>query len=105
VYPGVSYVAGDDNHQVGASADRKEDDSPEVKLAPGDTAHAMLRLTPAGVLGDEQCDRADVTGRRVYPHGEKDSSVLWYAATGCANGDDAGSLLTIRPVQPGANGP
>lgn len=74
-YPGVSWVAGANGHQVGAAATRAADVSgPKEKvitLAPGALASAPLDIVAAGVMPRSQCDPVPVKGLRVYPPGEK----------------------------------
>jgi hypothetical protein len=74
-YPGVSWVAGADGHQVGAAAVRQSDNSGSaekiVTLAPGALASAPMDIVDAAVFGKSQCKPVPVRGLRVYPPGEK----------------------------------
>jgi len=103
-YPGVSYVAGSDDHQVGPAAERVDAASPTVTLEPGDAAHATVEFVRVRNYPAAACEPTDVTGLRVYLPGEKDSTVVSYSGTGCAGDDMSGSQLTVKPVQPGADG-
>lgn len=103
-YPGVSYVAGGNNHQVGPSAKRADGNSPEVMLKPGDVAHATVRFVRVDNYPAKKCDPTDVQGIRVYLPGQKDSTVVSKSGTGCGNDDMSGSQLAVEPVQPGAGG-
>jgi hypothetical protein len=53
-YPGVSWVAGADGHQVGAAAERQSDNSGSaehtVTLAPGALTSAPLDIVDAAVI-------------------------------------------------------
>ncbi len=98
-HPGVSYVAGDDGHQVGAAAGRTGT-APEVPLAPGAIAHATLRLVSAGNYEAATCQPTAVAGLRVYPPDQTAAAFLPDPGTGCAAASVV--LLTIGPVSAGA---
>jgi hypothetical protein len=68
-HPGVSYVAGDDGHQVGASAARTGSTITTVSLAPGATASALLHETNSANFDQSVCKPVTVRGLRVYPPG------------------------------------
>jgi hypothetical protein len=68
-HPGVSYVAGDDGHQVGASAARTGSVITTVSLAPGATASALLHETNFDNFDQSVCKPVTVRGLRVYPPG------------------------------------
>ena len=74
-YPGVSWVAGADGHQVGAAAARQAnvggDAEQAVTLAPGAVASAPLDIVDAAVRTRSECKPVPVKGLRVYPPGEK----------------------------------
>jgi hypothetical protein len=115
-YPGVSYVAGADGHQVGAAATRQPDPSGSaeqtVTLAPGAVASAPLDLVDAGALPPTQCKPVPVRGLRIYPPGEK--AALFIPMATPAGGYGECSLPTKNPtlfigyiqlgVQPGNDG-
>jgi len=115
-YPGVSWVAGADGHQVGAAAVRQADitGSAErtVTLAPGAVASAPLDIVDAAVFSSAQCKPVPVRGLRVYPPGEK-AAVFLSLPTGAGgygecSGTTADPALTIgylqAGVQPGGGG-
>jgi hypothetical protein len=116
-YPGVSWVAGADGHQVGAPAARQANTSgsPEktVTLAPGAVASAPLDLVEGGGgLPASQCKPVPVRGLRVYPPGER--AALFISAPTPAGGFGECSKVTTAPmlsigylqlgVQPGGGG-
>jgi hypothetical protein len=73
-YPGVSWVAGADGHQVGAAAERQSDPSgaeKTVTLAPGALASAPLDIVDAAVFSPSECKPVPVRGLRIYPPGEQ----------------------------------
>lgn len=116
-YPGVSWVAGADGHQVGAPAARQANisGSPEktITLAPGAVASAPLDLVEGGGgLPASQCKPVPVRGLRVYPPGER--AALFISAPTPAGGFGECSKVTTAPmlsigylqlgVQPGGGG-
>jgi hypothetical protein len=109
-YPGVSWVAGADGHQVGAAAVRQADPSgsPEktVTLAPGAVASAPLDIVDAAVFSASQCKPVPVRGLRVYPPGEKAALFLSMPTQAGGYGECSGTALpgpalTIGYVQAG----
>jgi hypothetical protein len=73
-YPGVSWVAGSDGHQVGSAATKQAPATgakeATVTLAPGATASAALNIVQAAVISKSECKPVPVKGLRVYPPGE-----------------------------------
>ncbi len=115
-YPGVSWVAGADGHQVGAAATRQPDVSggteQAVTMAPGTVASAPLDIVDAGVFSPEECKPVPVRGLRVYPPGEQ--AAVFIPLPTAAGGYGECSLVTRQPtlivgyvqpgVQPGGGG-
>lgn len=99
-HPGVSFVAGDDGHQVGAPAQRGGHPT-RVVLAAGATAHADLDIVTADAFDTATCQPTPVTGLRIYPPDQTTSIFIAYPATGCASTDTAVNVLNIGPVQDG----
>jgi hypothetical protein len=100
-FPGVSYVAGDDGHQVGAAATRVGDKGPAMTLRPGVTAAAPVGFVNVGNFDPETCLPTVVRGLRVYPPHDTKSEFVPFETTGCA-GDLVGSQLTVRTVHEGS---
>jgi hypothetical protein len=78
-YPGVSWVAGADGHQVGAAATRQADvNGAEVTviLKPGATASAPLDIVDAAAIPASACKPVPVRGLRIYPPGQKAAMFL-----------------------------
>ncbi|TDV56283.1 DUF4232 domain-containing protein [Actinophytocola oryzae] len=100
-FPGVSYVAGDDGHQVGPGADHSSDKLPAVTLKPGDSANSSLGVRNA-VADDPNCQKTAVRGLRVYPPDEYDSMFLASEGTACA-GTTSENQLTISSIEPGTS--
>jgi hypothetical protein len=102
-FPGVSYVAGDDGHQVGPAAFREGTKGAAVSLAPGETAFATVGFVQVHNFDPNVCRPTPVRGLRVYPPHETASLFLALDGTGCA-GNPPGNQLTVRTVQKGQGG-
>jgi hypothetical protein len=100
-FPGVSYVTGDDGHQVGPAAYRTGSKGEVVTLKPGDSAFADVGFVQVANFDPAVCKPTEVRGLRVYPPHDFDSLFLSNAGTGCA-GTPPGNQLTVGTVQPGA---
>jgi hypothetical protein len=115
-YPGVSWVAGADGHQVGAGAVRQADPTGSaektVTLAPGAIASAPLDIVDAAVFSPSACKPVPVRGLRVYPPGEKAALFLSLPTQSGGYGECSGATpdaeLSIgylqAGVQPGGGG-
>jgi hypothetical protein len=99
-YPGVSWVAGADGHQVGAAAERQSDNSGSaegtVTLAAGALASAPLDIVDAAVIPPSECKPVAVRGLRVYPPGEK--AALFLPLATASGGYGECSLATKQPT-------
>jgi hypothetical protein len=99
-YPGVSWVAGADGHQVGAAAERQADNSGSgertVTLAPGALASAPLDIVDAAVIPASQCKPVPVRGLRVYPPGN--TAALFLPLPTPSGGYGECSLTTRQPT-------
>lgn len=100
-FPGVSYVAGDDGHQVGAAAYRDGTKGKPVKLKPGGVAYAAVGFTQVRNYDPADCKPTAVRGLRVYPPQETASMFLRNSGTGCANADLDGNQLKVQTIRPG----
>jgi hypothetical protein len=96
-FPGVSYVAGDDGHQVGPAATRTGDRGEPVHIAPGGTASAQLRQVNVANFDPAVCQPTPVRGLRVYPPGETAAIFVPLGSTGCA-GTPSGPQLTVQAI-------
>lgn len=99
-FPGVSYVAGDDGHQVGAAAYRTGEKGDPVTLQPGRTAHADVGFVQVRNYDADECKPTPVRGLRVYPPHETNSMYVRAPGTGCAE-FPGGQQLTVATVKPG----
>jgi hypothetical protein len=100
-FPGVSFVAGDDGHQVGEAAVRVGEKGPAVTLTPGGTATSPVGFVNVSVYDPATCGPTPVRGLRVYPPHERKSVFVPFETTGCA-GELPGSQLTVRTVHSGS---
>lgn len=99
-YPGVSFVAGGDRHQVGAAADRQPDTKPaRVTLAPGSRASGPLTIVANASVDAGACQPTDAVGIKVYPPGSTGWVLLDRPATVC--GAPGAHQLVVGPLQAG----
>lgn len=103
-YPGVSYVAGEDAHQVGAPAERVPRQWRPITLAEGEVAHAGVRFLRVRNYEKAKCEPTPVRALRVYLPGETDPTLVPYSGTGCAETAMDGPQLMVKPVRPGPGG-
>jgi hypothetical protein len=101
-WPGVSYVAGSDGHQVGAAAERDGKMGQTHTLAPGESVSATVKETNVHDYPASKCRPTHVRGLRVYPPNNTASVYLSQPGTGCAN--PAVRQLGVRAVVPGTGG-
>lgn len=99
-FPGVSYVAGDDGHQVGTAAYRTGEKGQPVTLGPGRTAHADVGLVQVRNYDPAECKPTSVRGLRVYPPHETNAMFVRAPGTGCAEFPN-GQQLTVATVKSG----
>jgi hypothetical protein len=98
-YPGVSWVAGADGHQVGAAATRQPNYSGTehtVTLAVGATASAPLDIVDAAVIPPSSCKPVPVRGLRVYPPGQ--TAAMYLPLPTARGGYGECSLATKSPT-------
>lgn len=98
-FPGVSYVAGADGHQVGPAAAMSGPRGGEVVLKPGAAAAAQLQLVNVANFDAGVCHPMPVRGLRVYPPGDTTSLYVERAGTGCA-GAPPGNQLSVQTLTP-----
>jgi hypothetical protein len=98
-FPGVSYVAGDDGHQVGPAAAMSGERGDQVPIPPGGTAQAQLQLVNVQNYDPADCQPVPVRGLRVYPPGDTVSLFVPLDGTGCGR-TPPGNQLSVRTVTP-----
>jgi hypothetical protein len=97
-FPGVSYVAGDDGHQIGPAAVRIGTKGEAIDLAPGASAAAPVGFTQVRNYDEAVCKPTAVRGLRVYPPQETASMFVPLEGTGCA-GNPPGQQLSVKTIQ------
>ncbi|WP_370444825.1 DUF4232 domain-containing protein [Amycolatopsis sp. CA-128772] len=99
-FPGVSYVAGTDGHQVGKDAFREGGKGNAVKLNPGQTAAADIQFVNVGNFDPGACQPTQVKGLRIYLPQETASNFVPDEGTGCAGTKIPGNQLAVKTVHP-----
>lgn len=94
-YPGVSFVAGPDNAQVGASADRLAGPMSLIVLSPGGEAQARLGISDAANFGPG-CGLTTTDGLRIYPPNQTAFLIVTHSDQGCSNKADV--TLHVGPL-------
>lgn len=75
--PGVSFVAGDDGHQVGDPATRQPKSQGKAHtLTPGTSVQSSLTIVNSGVYTPSDCKQVEVKGLRIYAPGDTASMFL-----------------------------
>ncbi|GAB3914191.1 DUF4232 domain-containing protein [Kibdelosporangium lantanae] len=97
-FPGVSYVTGDDGHQVGEAAVRVGTKGPVITLAPGAKADAPVGFVQVGNFDPGACQPTPTRGLRIYPPHDTASMFLPLDGTGCA-GKPPGQQLSVRSIE------
>ena len=99
-FPGVSMVANHNGTQLGKPAQREKDvPSKDVKLDPGASAIAPIKITQVGALDPQECKPQDADGLRVYPPEQtKAAYVPMKNLEGCSGEVE---YLSVQPVSMG----
>jgi hypothetical protein len=100
-YPGVSFAAAPTGaaRQIGAAAQRAAFAKTTILLAPGQTAHAWLKVTVAANYPAATCQPVTAYWLRVYPPGETVAGYVGHAFSACSSTSTA--LLRVLPVRTG----
>ncbi|MFJ7210903.1 DUF4232 domain-containing protein [Amycolatopsis sp. NPDC098790] len=99
-FPGVSYVAGNDGHQVGKDAFREGTKGNAVKLDPGQTAAADIQFVNVQNFDPGTCQPTAVKGLRIYLPQETASKFVPTDGTACASTKIPGNQLSVKTVHP-----
>jgi uncharacterized protein DUF4232 len=98
-YPGVSFVTAAGS-QIGTPATEDPTYARQlVTLAPGDTAHAELRVVNAQNYPASTCHPVTAHRLKVYPPGQTSALYISFTATACSN--PSVQILAVQTVQPG----
>jgi hypothetical protein len=101
-YPGVSFAAAASvtGKQIGAAAVRSGTFAKvAVRLAPGATAHAWIKVSFAGNYPETTCQPVTADWLRVYPPGETVAGYVGHSFSACSAKDV--TQLTVLPVRAG----
>ncbi|WP_246009644.1 DUF4232 domain-containing protein [Actinokineospora cianjurensis] len=96
-FPGVSYVTGDDGHQVGPAAYRVGTKGAPVRLEPGSSATSDVGFVNVRNYDPQVCQPTPVRGLRIYPPHDTESTFVDLPGTGCA-GTPPGNQLTVKTI-------
>ncbi|MFD8499380.1 DUF4232 domain-containing protein [Amycolatopsis sp. NPDC059657] len=97
-FPGISYVAGADGHQVGKDAFRDGTKGEAINLANGQSAAADIGFVQVRNYDSAVCRPTEVKGLRVYLPQETASNFVAAPGTGCAGKEIPGNQLTVKTV-------
>ncbi|MFI5061665.1 MAG: DUF4232 domain-containing protein [Actinomycetales bacterium] len=101
-WPGVSFVGNGNGTQLGKAADfDRSTPHPTVKLAPGGTAKAPLRITNALNYPSSDCSPAQADGFRVYPPGSTDALFVKDATVTACTKSTPPTLLQVGALAAG----
>jgi hypothetical protein len=96
-YPGVSAVDLR-GHQIGSAAVRDTTTPARlIRLSPGGTASALLRLTNTGVFSRSACGQVTAAGFRVFPPNATSPKIVPFPFGACSR--RAVTYLAIRAVR------
>jgi hypothetical protein len=101
-YPGVSLVTAGTGagQQVGQAAQRGDAFAKvTVRLAPGGTAHAWLKVAVAANYPASSCQPVSVHWLRIYPPGETAADYVAHTFSACSS--SSAPLLAILPMRAG----
>jgi hypothetical protein len=101
-FPGISYVAGADGHQVGKDASRTGTTGDVIILSKGESAAANVGFVNVRNYDAAECKPTDVKGLRVYLPQETASKFVDAPGIGCASDKIPGNQLTVQTVHRGS---
>lgn len=106
-FPGVSYVAGSDGHQVGLPAQRSGQLGGQFTLQPGRMAAAIVQQANTGNFDPAQCHAVPVRGLRVYAPDDTAAMYIPFpdnSTTACSV-NPMGPQIFVQTVKPGTGRP
>jgi hypothetical protein len=101
-FPGVSFAAAaaSSGRQIGVPAQRNQAFAKmAIRLAPGATAHAWVKVTMAGNYPASSCQPVSASWLRIYPPGETVAGYVGHAFSACA--PSSVTQLSVLPVRAG----
>jgi hypothetical protein len=100
-FPGVSYVAGADGHQVGPAAVRVGTVGSPVTLNKGESASVDMGFVNVANYDPGVCQPTPVDGLRVYLPQDTAAKFVESPGTGCTSDKIPGDQLTVKTAQKG----
>jgi hypothetical protein len=97
-FPGVSYVAGSDGHQVGQAAFRVGTKGAAFTLNKGDSVQADIGFVQVANFDPATCQPTSTNGLRIYLPQDTASKFIADPGTGCASTKIPGNQLTVKTV-------
>lgn len=97
-HPGVSFVGKGDGTQLGDPAARPSSATRRVRLQPGDTTTALLRIANAGNYDPQRCAPTTADGFRVYPPDSRASAFVSFTTQACQRSLGADHQLSVSAV-------
>lgn len=104
-FPGLSFVAGDDAHQVGAAAYWAGSRRGPVVLAPGQVSSTVIDSVYPGAYDPGFCQPVDVSGYKVYAPDDGDAMFIALPAGTQACSANVSGELGVYAVQAGPGDP
>lgn len=106
-FPGVSYVAGDNGHQVGLPAQRSGRMGGQFTLQPGQPASAIVQQANTGNFDPAQCHAVPVRGLRVYAPDDTAAMFIPFpdSTTTACSVNPMGPQIFVQTVKPGTGQP
>jgi hypothetical protein len=101
-FPGVSYVAGADGHQVGKDAFRDGTKGEAIALNKGESAASDIGFVNVHNYDAPVCQPTAVNGLRVYLPQETVAKFVEAPGTGCASDKIPGNQLTVKTAHRGS---
>ncbi|WP_165438376.1 DUF4232 domain-containing protein [Pseudonocardia sediminis] len=98
-FPGVSYVGGDNGAQVGPSAVMDGPRGGDLRLGPGGSVGAAMKLANVANFDTASCRPVPVRGLRIYPPGDTASLFVPREGTGCSGTPSSGNQLAVRSLE------
>lgn len=99
-FPGVSFVSGPTQRQVGRAAERSGSATPVV-VQPHERAHATLRIVSYQVFDPGLCQPAATSGFLIYPPDQHDPVLVNAPGMACASTQPRAGQLQVESVQEG----
>jgi hypothetical protein len=103
-FPGVSFVAGNDGHQVGDPAKRVGGIGAQLTLQPGQLASAMIQVGNSGNYDPGTCKPTQALGYRVYAPDDRAAMFISFGTeiSACTGTNLSSPQLLVNTMVAGA---